>query len=170
MQTKEHDMYQTMVNTHNASSFFAYSSTTLRKAGSWTRIISEGNIMSLPVLSSNWSGPSGREAMSEAWEFEIYVYQDEHEAAKKALLTPRFTIMWKFRRPPLFDQETKVLITHCVLRKCPRPPVSTCLGVAPTKSMCTKKSYNFSIRESHAFSNQRTQMLLVGTLRANKKT
>ena len=89
---------------------------------------------------------------------------------RNSLLTPRFTIMWKFRRPPLFDQETKVLITHCVLRKCPRPPVSTCLGVAPTKSMCTKKSYNFSIRESHAFSNQRTQMLLVGTLRANKTT
>ena len=27
--------------------------------------------------------------MSEAWEFEIYVYQDEHETAKKAHYSPQ---------------------------------------------------------------------------------
>ena len=41
-----------------ASSFFEYNSTTFLKAGSWMSTMSEGNIMSFPVESSNWSGPS----------------------------------------------------------------------------------------------------------------
>ena len=87
--------------------------------------------------------------------YNFFSPRKHHELASAILeligALPGFPIVTNLGRPPLFNQETDILVRKGILRERPWAPIPTAIGVTTAEGVSPEEGHDLLVRKTHAF-------------------